>query len=214
MRSDYSSDDYDSVRELMAYPETHHHHLHFFENTSQVPVPDDPIEKVIFQDRAKAAVRKIAQNRGHVLMVGRPGTGKSMIANMFNEVLDKSLGDYLRPHHSIVAYPGKDKNHIRIAYETPQKIDHRISKLNQSIESVRESIGEFSLSEQIRSVRRVKWGLLLLAGVSAGVGFFFPPAFIATGLAGIGTIFMYMQENNSRPKRRSRGRRNWVNEMR
>ena len=42
-----------------------------------------------------------------------------------------------------------------------------------------------------------KW-LLLATVVSAGAGFVFPPAFIATGLTGIGTIFMYMQENNHR----------------
>ena len=52
-------------------------------------------------------------------MVGRPGTGKSMLANMFKEVLEKSIGDYLRPKRTIVAYPGKDRNHIRFAYEHP-----------------------------------------------------------------------------------------------
>ena len=36
--------------------------------------------RVIFQDRAKMAIRKVAQNRGHMLMVGRPGTGKSLTA--------------------------------------------------------------------------------------------------------------------------------------
>ena len=56
-------------------------------------------------------------------MVGRPGTGKSMLANMFKEVLEKSLGDYLRPKHAIVGYPGKDRNHIRFAYENPAKMD-------------------------------------------------------------------------------------------
>ena len=196
MPSDYTENDYASVKELMAYPAILNERLQFFEDTSQVSVPDDPIEKVIFQSRAKEAVRKIAQNKGHVLMVGRPGTGKSMIANMFNEVLDKSMGDYLRPRHSIIAYPGKDRNHIRIAYEDPHKIDAYISTIQASIESAQESVGEFSLSEQIRSVRRVKWGLLVMAGLSAAAGCFFPPAFIATGLAGIGGIFMYMQENN------------------
>ena len=57
----------------------------------------DPIDRVIFQEPAKRAIRKTAQNRGHILMVGGPGTGKSMLANMVKEVLQKSLGDYLRP---------------------------------------------------------------------------------------------------------------------
>ena len=159
-------------------------------------MPVDPIERVIFQDKAKAAIRKIAQNRGHILMVGRPGTGKSMLANMFNDVLDKSLGDYLRPKDAILAYPGKDKNHTRIAYENPDIIDRRILKVNKDIESVRDNVAVFSLSDQIRSVRKVKKGLLCVTGISAAAGILFPPAFIATGLAGIGSIFMYMQENN------------------
>ncbi|MFO7985848.1 MAG: S16 family serine protease [Desulfatiglandaceae bacterium] len=215
MLRDYASADYASVQELMTYPDTLNQYLAFFEDTSQVEVPDDPIEKVIFQARAKEAIRKVAQNKGHVLMVGRPGTGKSLIAKMFNEVLDKSLGDYLRPRHSIVAYPGKDKNHIRIAYEDPQHMDEYISRIRASIQTAGENIGEFSLSEQIGSVRKVKWGLLVAAGLSAVAGFFFPPAFIVTGLAGIGTIFMYMQENNHKAQEKIQrenllGRRNEV----
>lgn len=215
MPCDYTSADYASVQELAAYPDTLNQYLDFFEDTSQISIPEDPIEKVIFQTRAKEAIRKVAQNKGHVLMVGRPGTGKSLIAKMFNEVLDRSLGDYLRPRRSIVAYPGRDQNHIRIAYEDPPNINEYISGIRALIQTAEESIGEFSLSEQINSVRKVKWGLLITAGLSAVAGLFFPAAFIATGLAGIGTIFMYMQENNHKAQEKIQreslvGRRNEV----
>lgn len=215
MPCDYTSADYASVQELTAYPDTLNQYLDFFEDTSQISIPEDPIEKVIFQTRAKEAIRKVAQNKGHVLMVGRPGTGKSLIAKMFNEVLDRSLGDYLRPRRSIVAYPGRDKNHIRIAYEDPPNINEYISGIRALIYTAEESIGEFSLSEQINSVRKVKWGLLIAAGLSAVAGLFFPAAFIATGLAGIGAIFMYMQENNHKAQEKIQreslvGRRNEV----
>ena len=196
MRDIYREEDYNWVKELLQYPRTVEERLGFFEDTSQVSIPDDPIERVVFQDKAKKAIRKIAQNKGHILMVGKPGTGKSMLADMFKEVLDLSLGEYLRPKESIVAFPGKDSNHIRIVYEHPDKMDHIISNLNKDIETARESVDEFSLSEQIKSVRRVLIGLLCATGISAAAGFFFPAAFIATGLAGIGSIFMYMQENN------------------
>ncbi len=196
MTHDYNENDYAWIQELMQYPQTLDHHLDFFEDTSQIQIPEDPIEQVIFQEKAKAAIRKIAQNKGHILMVGKPGTGKSMLANMFNDVLDKSLGDYLRPKEAIVAYPGKDKNNIRIAYENPEKIADRILELNSAIESAENSVDEFSLADQINSVRKVKNGLLWATGVSVIAGFFFPIAFIATGLTGIGSIFMYMQENN------------------
>ena len=91
MSNEYNENDYTWIKELMEYPQTLAEHLEFFDDTSQITVPEDPIEKVIFQDRAKEAIRKIAQNKGHILMVGRPGTGKSMLANMFNDVLDMSL---------------------------------------------------------------------------------------------------------------------------
>ena len=196
MSNDYKKNDYKWIKELLDYPHTLEKRLSFFEDTSQISVPQDPIDHVIFQDRAKRAIRKIAQNKGHILMVGRPGTGKSMLANMLKEVLEKSFGDYIKPKDAIVAYPGKDRNHIRIAYVNPEKIETLITKLNKAIESARDSIDEFNLSDQIQSARRVKIGLLLTAFVSVAVGIFFPPAFIATGLSGLGAIFMYMQENN------------------
>lgn len=194
----YRQEDYQSVTELMAYPQKLRQRLSFIEDTSAIEVPQDPVERVVFQDRAKSAIRKIAQNRGHILMVGKPGTGKSMLANMFKDVVDVSLGDYVRPKDAIVAYPGKDPNHIRIAYENPDVIETRIDHLRAEIESARNSMDPFSLDEQIGSVRRVKKMLLWATGLSVAAGLFFPAAFIFTGLAGIGAIFMFMQENNHR----------------
>ncbi|MBI5409493.1 MAG: ATP-binding protein [Nitrospirae bacterium] len=196
MYNDYREEDYKWIKELTLYPRTLESCLSHFEDTSQIKIPDDRIERVIFQNHAKKAIRKVAQNRGHLLLVGKPGTGKSMLADMFSRVIEKSLGDYIRPKESIIAYPGKDQNHMRIAYEDPKKIEDHISMLNRAIEDARNSIEDFSLSKQIESVRKVKTVLLWLAGLSVVAGIFFPPAFVVTGLSGIGAIFMFMQENN------------------
>jgi Lon-like ATP-dependent protease len=196
MASDYKEKDYAWIKELMHYPQTLEQHLSFFEDTSEISVPKDPIEQVIFQDKAKAAIRKIAQNKGHILMVGRPGTGKSMLANMFNEVVDKSFGDYLRQKQSIVAYPGKDKNTIRVAYEDSEKLDDQLAKIMNKIVSAEESVDDFSLSDQIHASGKLKKCLLGATGMGVVAGLYFTPAFILTGLAGIGAIFMYMQESN------------------
>lgn len=196
MQSDYKPEDYIWIKELLDYPQVLAERLDFFEDTSQISVPEDRIERVIFQERAKKAIRKIAQNKGHILMVGRPGTGKSMLANMFKEVLDDALGDYLRPKESIVAFPGKDKNHVRMAYEQPETIEKLITDLQEEIESAKKNVKEFSLEEQIKSVNRVLKYLLAATGLSVLIGLFFPLAFIATGLTGIGSIFMFMQKNN------------------
>jgi Lon-like ATP-dependent protease len=198
MSNDYQENDHDWIKELMDYPHLLEKRLDFFEDTSQISIPDDPIDRVIFQDRAKRAIRKIAQNKGHILMVGRPGTGKSMLANMFKDVLEKSFGDYLKPQEAIIAFPGSNRNHIRFAYENPAKIEKLLCRLNMAIEAAKDNVEEFSLSDQIQSVRKAKSVLLFSACVSAGGGIFFPPAFIAAGLSGLGAIFMYMQENNYR----------------
>lgn len=192
----YDKKDHEWVKELTQYPRVLSQQLSYFTDTSEISIPEDPIEQVIFQDRAKAAIRQIAHNRGHILMVGMPGTGKSMLSNMFNSVVDRSMGAYLRPKDSIVAYPGKDKNHIRIAYEKPETIDAEIIKINEAIHLAQNNVDEFSLSKQIQSVKRVKKGLIWATAITAVTGIFFPPAFIATGLTGIGAIFMYIQENN------------------
>jgi Lon-like ATP-dependent protease len=198
MHSDYNENDYLWIKELLDYPANLEQRLGQFKDTSQIKLPDDPIDCVIFQNRAKRAIRKIAQNRGHILMVGRPGTGKSMLANMFKEVLEKSIGDYLRPTETIVAYPGKDRNHIRFAYEHPPKMDLIISEVNAAIETARHTLDQFSLADQIQSARKVKIALIIATCLGAAGGFYFPPAFIAAGLTGMGSIFMYMQENNHR----------------
>ena len=194
----YKDEDYEWIKELMLYPQTLEKNLSYFDNTSGITTPADPLEKIIFQDKAKKAIRKVAQNRGHLLMVGKPGTGKSMLADMFNHVIDRSMGDYIRPKESIVAYPGKDQNHMRVAYAPPEKIENHILKINLAIENAKNSIEEFSLDKHISSVRKVKNILLGITALSVIAGVFFPPAFVITGLSGIGAIFMFIQENNHR----------------
>ena len=198
MSSDYNENDYNWIKELLLYPQTLQKHLNYLNDTSQIKVPDDPIEKVIFQDNAKKAIRKIAQNKGHMLMVGKPGTGKSLLSVMFKHVLDKSMGDYIRPKKSIAGYPGKDNNHVRFAYADPEKLESCISGVHREIEEAKNSIEEFSLSDQIAAIRTIKRLLLWATGLSIAAGIFFPAAFVITGLTGIGAIFMFIQENNNK----------------
>ena len=198
MKTDYTEKDYKWISELTDYPKNLNEKTGFFKDTSTINIPDNPIEKIIFQEKAKSAIRKIAQNKGHILMVGRPGTGKSMLANMFNIVLEKSMGDYLKPKKTIAAFPGKDNNHIRFAYEEPEALDKRISQINRNIDIASNNVKEFSLSAEINSIKKVKIYLILIAIISAIAGFFFQPAFILTSLTGIGAIFLFIQENNQK----------------
>jgi Lon-like ATP-dependent protease len=57
--------------------------------SSEVEVPLKLIDQVIGQDHAVEVIRKAAIQRRHVMMIGSPGTGKSMLAKAMTELLPK-----------------------------------------------------------------------------------------------------------------------------
>ncbi|MDD4251006.1 MAG: ATP-dependent protease LonB [Candidatus ainarchaeum sp.] len=58
-----------------------------FENTSQINVPKNLISQVIGQDESVHLIRKAAAQKRNVLLVGIPGTGKSLLAQAMSEIL-------------------------------------------------------------------------------------------------------------------------------
>jgi len=82
-----------------------------FRTTKEMDVPERLLDQVIGQDQAVNIVRKAAEQKRHVMLIGDPGTGKSMVARAMTAFLPKEeLED-------IIAYPNnEDSNtpHIRV----------------------------------------------------------------------------------------------------
>jgi Lon-like ATP-dependent protease len=70
------------------------------DSTADIEVPDRLVDQVIGQEHARDVVMKAAKQRRHVMMIGSPGTGKSMLAKAMSELLPKEeLQDVLVYHN-------------------------------------------------------------------------------------------------------------------
>jgi Lon-like ATP-dependent protease len=80
-----------------------------FQSTAQIEVPPRLLDQVIGQDEAVEVARKAATQKRHMMLIGEPGTGKSMLARAMVDFLPKEqLQD-------ILAYPNnEDSNEPKI----------------------------------------------------------------------------------------------------
>jgi Lon-like ATP-dependent protease len=73
-----------------------------FKTTEEIKVPERLLDQVIGQDQCVAIVKKAAEQKRHVMLIGDPGTGKSMVARAMTEFLPKGeLED-------IIVYPNNE----------------------------------------------------------------------------------------------------------
>ncbi len=80
-----------------------------FQSTREVEIPEKMSDRVIGQDRAVEVMKKAAAQKRHMMLIGDPGTGKSMLANSMVEYLPR---DELQ---DIVAYSNpEDENEPRV----------------------------------------------------------------------------------------------------
>jgi len=74
------------------------------QSTADVEIPANLVDQVIGQEHAVEVIRKAAIQRRHVMMIGSPGTGKSMAAKAMAELLPKE------EMQDILVYPNSEDN--------------------------------------------------------------------------------------------------------
>lgn len=72
-----------------------------FKTTRDIQIPDMLVDQVIGQDDAVVVIKKAAEQKRHVMLIGDPGTGKSMLAKSMTEFLPRDeLQDVIAYHNA------------------------------------------------------------------------------------------------------------------
>lgn len=92
------------------------------DTTDDLEIPELLMDQVIGQDHAVRVVRQAARQKRHVMLIGDPGTGKSMIARAMTEFLPKEeLQD-------ILVYPNADDPNMPLIRVVPAGKGKEISE--------------------------------------------------------------------------------------
>lgn len=141
------------------------------ETTEKIDVPKKLIDQVIGQDEAVEIVKKAAQQKRHVILIGEPGTGKSLLAQAMSELLPKEeLQD-------IVIFPNfEDKNMPKV----------RVFPAGKG----KEIVDEYKKQARANEERRKMWTLLLIFGI-VGLGIVMKQFLV--GIIAAALVFLLIQ---------------------
>lgn len=107
------------------------------ESSADIFIPDKLVDQVIGQERARKIVKKAAKQNRHVMMIGSPGTGKSMLSKSMTEMMSKEdLSD-------ILMYPNPDDDNKPKTREVPAGKGKKIIEAHQSEAEQQDSARNF-----------------------------------------------------------------------
>jgi Lon-like ATP-dependent protease len=96
-----------------------------FQTTEDVPIPENLVDQVIGQEAGSVVIRKAAEKRRHMLMIGDPGTGKSMLARSMTDLLPRDVLE------DILIYPNEDDENEPRVRCVPASRGERIVKMQK-----------------------------------------------------------------------------------
>ena len=96
-----------------------------FESTEDVPIPDRLVDQVVGQEAGSVVIRKAAEQRRHMLMIGDPGTGKSMLARSMTDLLPRDALE------DVLVYPNEDDENVPRVRTVPAGRAERIVKVQK-----------------------------------------------------------------------------------
>jgi len=71
-----------------------------FRSTAEIKIPERLVDQVIGQESSVEVIKKASEQKRHVLLIGDPGTGKSMLARSMTELLPRDdLQDLIVYHN-------------------------------------------------------------------------------------------------------------------
>jgi len=146
-----------------------------FKDTSEIEVPKNLLGQVVGQDDSVKLIRKAAAQKRNVLLVGLPGTGKSLLAQAMSEILP------VQQLQDILVYP----NH-----EDPNNPKVRIVKAGEGKKILTEVRLEVVKSEQSMRIFSfflpIAW--MILASVLWKIGWY--PDVVFAALLLIGAVLL------------------------
>jgi len=109
------------------------------ESTKEVALPKDPLEMIIGQNTAVEAARIAAKQRRNLLLVGPPGTGKSMIAQSLARLIPPPKEEIAVLHN--FANPERPILEVRHFKPTSGRNDGKLVPVSQIPRHVAEKLG-------------------------------------------------------------------------
>ena len=155
------------------------------ETTADIAIPKMLVDQVIGQEHGVEIIRKAAEQKRHVMLIGDPGTGKSMLARSISELLPKEeLQDVLVYHNN------EDNNEPRVRIVPAGK--------GKEIVQVQKAQAMIEKEKKAKSQMMIVFMIVGFGGLWFALSGFGNPMIIFYSLIAAAFVFMAMRYTNQR----------------